>query len=255
MIAPVTEAYHCQVRLVFGERFCTNCKKDAGVQQVYMPMQKEQIIQTAITILDRDGLEGVTLRRLAKELGVKAASIYWHIASKEVLLDEMANAMLKEHFADLDFGNDQRDWAAWLDTLARRLRIAMLAHREGARVVAGAHPNVALMLIKLIDLSLRILLHAGFNYTGALTTTTTVITFTFGFVIEEQASPPWGPESDDPLEALLPEAPLYVEAFPTLAVVMEAVKHENNDTRFDTGIRIIINGVRAELHSSHVNAG
>ncbi|HRV94988.1 MAG TPA: TetR family transcriptional regulator, partial [Anaerolineae bacterium] len=103
-----------------------------------MSIQKEQIIQAAITLLDRDGLEGVTLRRLAKELDIKAASIYWHIANKEELLDEMANAILQEHFGTFDFKNDKRDWAEWLDILAHELRAAMVAHREGARVVAGA---------------------------------------------------------------------------------------------------------------------
>src|SRR5258707_15479663 len=112
-----------------------------------MPIQKNQIVQTALDILDRDGLEGVTLRRLATDLNMKAASIYWHIPSKESLLDEMANAILESHFAAFDFENDQRDWAEWLDTLAHELRAAMLSHREGGRGVAGAHPEIAMMLI------------------------------------------------------------------------------------------------------------
>jgi TetR/AcrR family tetracycline transcriptional repressor len=108
-----------------------------------MRLQKDNIVRVALEVLDRDGLEGVTLRRLAKELDVQAPAIYWHIASKEVLLDEMANAILTARFGGFDFENDRRDWAEWLDTLAHELRAAMLAHREGARVVAGAHLGVA----------------------------------------------------------------------------------------------------------------
>src|SRR5215468_6898881 len=114
-----------------------------------MRLQKDRIIQCALEILDRDGLDGVTLRRLAKELDVQAASIYYYIPHKEMLLDEIANAILEEHFGSFDFENDQRDWAEWLDTMAHELRVAMLAHREGARVVAGAHPDVARTLVKL----------------------------------------------------------------------------------------------------------
>src|SRR5579859_8129248 len=128
-----------------------------------MPLQKERIVQTALAVLDRDGLEGVTLRRLAAELNVKAASLYWHIASKETLLDEMANAMLEEHFGALDLQTDDRDWAAWLDWLAHALRAAMLSRREGARVVAGAHLDVTLMLTKLWSLTIRVLHNAGFS--------------------------------------------------------------------------------------------
>lgn len=201
-------------------------------------MQKKQIIQTALDVLDRDGLEGVTLRRLAKELDVKAASIYWHIPSKESLLDEMANVILEKQFSTLDFENDQRGWAEWLNTLAHELRAAMLAHREGARVVAGAHPDVAVMLVKLWDLTVRVLHNAGFSYGRAVTVTVTIINFTFGSVIEEQASPPYvtAPEGSQ----------LVDDAFPALVAAMKAWQDEGSDAIFATGVRIIINGVRAE---------
>src|SRR6266498_1758568 len=117
-----------------------------------MSIQKSQIVQTALDILDRDGLEGVTLRRLASELKIKAASIYWHVASKERLFDEMANIILEEHFSSFDFENDRQEWTEWLDTLAHELRAAMLAHQDGARIIAGAHPDIAQMLTKLWDL-------------------------------------------------------------------------------------------------------
>lgn len=210
-----------------------------------MPMQKTQIIQTAIEILDREGLEGVTLRRLAKDLDVKAASIYWHIPSKESLLDEMANAILEQHFGAFNFDNDALDWAEWLDTLAHELRAAMLAHREGARVVAGAHPDITVMLIKLWDLTVRVLLKHGFSYGEAATITVTVINFTFGSVIEEQASPPPSRMTLDRAEGVSS----VFDTFETMVMTMKAWASESNDTRFDTGVRIIVNGVRAEWAS------
>ena len=206
-------------------------------------MQKEQIIQTALFILDRDGLEGVTLRRLATELGIKAASLYWHIANKDTLLDEMANAILLEHFGAFDFENDQRAWAEWLHTLAHELRAAMLAHREGARVVAGAHPDIAVMLLKLWELTIRVLYNNGFSYRKAGAITVTVINFTFGSVIEEQASPPL---------AHLNTSKKFLandNRFPALAAAMEAWQQEDNHLLFDTGVHLLLNGVRAEHES------
>jgi TetR/AcrR family transcriptional regulator, tetracycline repressor protein len=214
-----------------------------------MSIQKSQIIQTAIAILDRDGLEGVTLRRLAKELDIKAASIYWHIPSKERLLDEMANAILVEQFGTFDFKNDERDWAEWLDTLAHMLRTAMLAHREGARVVAGAHPDIAVMLVKLWDLTVRVLHKHGFSYGKSVTIALTLINFTFGSVIEEQASPPHAPAPDE----MPNDLPSILESFQAMATAMEAWQDEGNDGRFDTGVRIIINGVRAEIGSQNTD--
>ena len=214
-----------------------------GSNRFLMSIQKSQIIQTALDVLDRDGLEGVTLRRLAKELNIKAASIYWHIPSKEQLLDEMANAILEEHFGAFDFENDQHDWVEWLDQLAHELRAAMLRHRDGARVVAGAHPDIAIMLLKLWDLTVRILHNSGFSDSKAAAVTMTVTHFTFGSVIEEQSSPPYTANSDAALDAMQS----IVQTFPTFALTMEAWQAEDNDTHFDTSVRIIINGVRAEL--------
>jgi TetR/AcrR family tetracycline transcriptional repressor len=215
-------------------------------------MQKTQIVQTALDILDRDGLEGVTLRRLAGELNVKAASIYWHIANKEALLDEMANAILEQHFAAFDLQSDQRDWAEWLDTLAHELRRAMLAHREGARVVAGAHLNIAVVLARLLGLTVRVLHRGGFSYSKAASITVTITTFTFGYVIEEQARPP-----HNLIDQRLREVFAPAESFRAVAEAMDAWREEGEDeeARFDTGVRIIINGARAELGTAGARAG
>ena len=206
-------------------------------------MQKSQIVQAALDVLDREGLEGVTLRRLATELNVKAASIYWHIPSKERLLDEMANAILEKQFGTFDFENDKLDWAEWLDTLAHELRRAMLRHREGARVVAGAHPDIAVMLITLWDFTVRVLHNGGFSVGKAGVITVTMTNFTFGSVIEEQSSPPYAPGPPE----MVSEMESIAQRFQTLALAMESWMSEEAGAPFDTGVRIIINGVRAEV--------
>ncbi len=208
-----------------------------------MALQKAHIIQTALAILNRDGLEGVTLRRLAKELDVKAASIYWHIDSKEVLLDEMANAILDQHFGNFDFDNDDRDWEEWLATLMHELRAAMLAYRQGARVVTGAHPDIAIVLVKLWDLTIRVLHKGGFSYGKAATITVSTTNFTFGSVIEEQESPPIAPKSPS-MDIRLVDDPF--PAFPAFAAAIEEWMTEDNDSHFATGVRIFIQGARAE---------
>jgi TetR/AcrR family tetracycline transcriptional repressor len=206
-----------------------------------MPIEKSQIVQKALDILNRDGLDGVTLRRLAGELEIKAASIYWHIPNKSELLDEMANAILEKQFNAFDFENDQRDWEEWLSMLAHELRAAMLAYQDGARVVAGTHPDLGQVLLKLWDLTVRVLHNAGFRYDMAATITVTVTNFTFGSVIEEQSSqlPESGPKMR---RDKLPEA---------LRASLEEWQDENADQRFDIAVRLLIQGVRAELNAQN----
>ena len=115
----------------------------------------------------------------------------------------------------------------------------MLGYQDGARVVAGTHPDLGQVLIKLWDLTTRILHNTGFSYGMAATITVTLTNFTFGSVIEEQSSqlPEAGPKIQ---RGELPR---------TLRSALEEWQNENNDMRFDTAVRIIINGVRAELNA------
>ncbi len=207
-----------------------------------MRLQKDKIIKRAIEVLDRDGLDGVTLRRLAKELDVQPGAIYYYIPDKETLLSEMANTILEERFAGFDFENDQREWTVWLDMLGHELRAAMLAHREGGRVVAGSRiGDVGHILIKLFDLTVRILHKSGFDLSKAATISVTVTYFTFGFVIEEQAAPT---ETDATYEVQS-----FEKFAPILMTAMSDWIKTDYKMHFDTSMRMIINGARDELET------
>jgi hypothetical protein len=115
----------------------------------------------------------------------------------------------------------------------------MLAYQDGARVVAGTHPDIGHVLIKLWDLTVRVLHNAGFCYSMAATITVTVINFTFGSVIEEQSSqlPDTGPK--------MPQDQLPL----ALRSALEEWENENIDMRFDASVRMIVHGIRAELNA------
>lgn len=205
-----------------------------------MSLQKDQIIQAALAILDRDGLEGVTLRRLASELNVRAASLYWHIPNKDALLDEMAERILVAHFASVDLADERSGWAEWLGGMASELRRAMLSRREGARVVAGAHLGIAVTLTALMERAVAVLRRAGLSTGDAATATMTMLTFAFGFVIEEQSSPPLGwLDADTGRTAASPSG---------IGAALREWQERGQDAgrRFETGVRIIIAGLRAE---------
>src|SRR5437867_13029130 len=59
-------------------------------------LDQERVVRTALALLDEVGLDGLTMRRLADELGVQAASLYWHLRDKEELLDLLADAICEE---------------------------------------------------------------------------------------------------------------------------------------------------------------
>ncbi|GCE51356.1 TetR family transcriptional regulator [Thermosporothrix hazakensis] len=154
-----------------------------------MKICREQIIETALSLLDRDGLEGVTLRKVAADLHVHTGALYWHVRNKQDLIDEMANRLLSEQFSQHEEPASGQDWEDWLREVCQRLRQAMLAHREGARVVAGAGFARAITLKRLVEAIIHNLLVAGFPSRLAFITCNTILSYVYGFVIEEQAAP------------------------------------------------------------------
>src|SRR5262249_56259183 len=61
------------------------------------PITQEVIVETALRILDSEGLEGLSMRRIAEELDTGAASLYWHVGSKDGLLDLLFDHVIAAH--------------------------------------------------------------------------------------------------------------------------------------------------------------
>jgi len=203
-----------------------------------MTLQRSHIVAAALQLLNQDGLEGVTVRKVATQLNVHVGGLYWHVKNKQDLLDEMANTILSEEFATLQPPEPGQVWAGWLVEIAQRLRKAMLAYREGGRVVAGAHLHRAVTLAQLFASIVDALRAEGFGADEARWLCVTVVSYTFGFVIEEQAGPT--PETI----AQLQETGSH---HPFLTALLEDGRARDLDlqTDFRMGLHYIITGAQA----------
>jgi TetR/AcrR family tetracycline transcriptional repressor len=151
--------------------------------------EQQRIILAALNLLDEAGLNELSLRKLADKLNMKAPALYWHFKSKGVLIDYMAEAILRSEFKDISLKPDNRPWQDWLVEICKRLRSAMHSRQDGARIVAGAHVYPAVTLIKLFETCQQSLINSGVDPRKADLIVTTAIHLTFGRVIEEQSSP------------------------------------------------------------------
>lgn len=204
-----------------------------------MALQKAAIVAKALEILNRDGLEGVTLRRVASELNVRAASLYWHVQNKRELLDEMAEEMLRSHFVSYDTPDPTTPWQTWLVEIVHTLRNALLAYRDGGLVIAGVNPNRAKTFARLGAFLLTTLYetyHLDLEVAGTLVAT--VLLYTWAAVIEEQTAPP--------LEEIVKKGPAIQQYLS--AAMLQKLSRLNRPGRtatsfFDQGLELIIAGV------------
>lgn len=87
-------------------------------------ISRRSALAAALKVIDADGLEALSIRRLGDELGVNGASLYHHFHNKDDILVGVAQLAL----ADVRAPEDAKDWREWLPANARRLRDALLAH-------------------------------------------------------------------------------------------------------------------------------
>jgi TetR/AcrR family transcriptional regulator, tetracycline repressor protein len=117
---------------------------------------RAEVVEAAAAVLDRDGYDGLTMRSVAAEIGVQAASLYWHVKSKEDL-----SLLLFDHLIDnLDYGAPTGDWRADLRRMAQRLRERLVGARDITRLFPEDYASGP-RAIRPLELGLGLLRQAG----------------------------------------------------------------------------------------------
>ena len=96
-------------------------------------LTKAAIVQAALDLLDEAGMDGLTVRALASRLGVQAPALYWHVRSKQALLDEMATQIWRQ-IGDVMAGlPPDLPWREVMRTYAATVRRELLGTATGPR--------------------------------------------------------------------------------------------------------------------------
>jgi TetR/AcrR family tetracycline transcriptional repressor len=212
-----------------------------------VPVSQEQIVETAMRLLERDGIEGVSFRKLAGELGVSAPTLYWHVDSKRRLLDLMAEQLMAETHRRASLSPRSGEaWWAWLERRTSATYETLVSHRDAPRVVAGNRPTVA--ALPAIEVALATLVDAGFEPMEAIEVVVMLGAFATGCALEMQA------EAERGLEQRGSELGSAIRGgqYPTLLRAF-ADRHRHGDHvsphahMFDKGLDMIITGLRTSI--------
>ncbi|MEV4056688.1 TetR/AcrR family transcriptional regulator C-terminal domain-containing protein [Amycolatopsis sp. NPDC049688] len=122
-----------------------------------MPLDRRQITEAALALLDEVGLAELSTRRLAAKLGVSSPTLYWHVKDKAQLLDLLAEAVCEDAF-EID---ETQDWRRQLEQGLHQFRAMLLRHRDAATLLRERPPGPNRLAH--IERTARILLEAGFT--------------------------------------------------------------------------------------------
>ena len=146
-------------------------------------LSREEIVAAAIAAADRDGVDAVSMRRVAAALGSGTMSLYRHVASREQLLD----LMIDSTYSGIEL--PARPSGAWrhdLALLAHAQRRMMRAHPWAALLV-GSRPPVLAGFLRPFEFALAALTGAGLEITDAAGAAATLNAFVTGFTLYEHA--------------------------------------------------------------------
>jgi TetR/AcrR family tetracycline transcriptional repressor len=149
-------------------------------------LSKQLIVDSALDALDAVGIDGLTLRVVAARLHVQAPALYWHLKSKQDLLDEMGTELWRRVFVRLGDGFGTGRWDLEMRGLAHGIRAELLSHRDGAKVFAGTYLTDPALLERQ-ESGIAALVADGFTVAGVAQSYSLLYSFTIGFCIEEQS--------------------------------------------------------------------
>lgn len=199
-------------------------------------LSRERIVGTASALVDAEGLDAVSTRRLAAELGVSGPSLYNHFRNKDEILDAVADAVSAKVDLSMFDESDPRDWRTALHDWAVSYRAALTAHPNVVPVLARG-PGRRPAGLKVADAVFGAMVRAGWpaaqaTHIGALMryfiTGSALGSFAGGFVDDETAYDP----SDYPH---LGQAHLLAER-----------QEKIDEGAFETGLRALLDGLAAQ---------
>ncbi len=204
-------------------------------------LTKAVIVQAALDLLDEAGMDGLTVRALASRLGVQAPALYWHVRSKQALLDEMATQIWRQIGEVMAGLPDSLPWREVMRTYAATVRHALLGHRDGAKAFSGTtltDPDV----VRRQEVTFISLVRQGFTLPDAARGLVLLHDFTIGFCVEEQAVTQ-AVAAGDERYSVARRADLIGEKNAPLAVEAGSVIFGDPGTRFTELVELLLDSV------------
>jgi TetR/AcrR family transcriptional regulator, tetracycline repressor protein len=216
-------------------------------------LTRERIVATALALLDEEGLERLTMRRLGAALGVDPMAVYHYLPNKEALYDAIVEAVWSEIVLPPMHG----PWTAQLEALSRAVRTTLRAHPNALPIMA-TRPNVSAPGLAALEHGVTILRDAGFAPLQAVELLSAGFSFLIGHALADVGLPPadLARVTGQPVRELL-RARAARERYPLVAASLDDAGRGGDGYMaavFELGLTAFIRGIEA-LRDAQMNEG
>jgi AcrR family transcriptional regulator len=204
------------------------------------PLSRERSLTAAVAIADAEGIESLTMRRLASELGVEAMSLYHHVANKDDVLDGITDRVVSE----IEVPPSGTPWRAAMRDRAISAHGVLLAHPWAATMIMSRF-NIGPGITRYLDATFGRLREGGFSIHGALDAWHTLDSHIYGFTLQELQLPFDAADnaqvSADVIELFDPTQ------FPYVVEVVTEISKTGRVEHFEFGLDLILDGLQRIL--------
>jgi TetR/AcrR family tetracycline transcriptional repressor len=209
-----------------------------------MKLDRTQIVDAALELLNETGIDQLSTRLLAQRLRVQQPALYWHFKNKRALLDAMNEEILRRGHRHR-MPSPGESWQDFLRSNARSFRGALIAFRDGARVHAGT--EVEPQELGRMEELLHFLGQAGLAPGKAMELLICIGRYTVGCVLEEQADYPAGPRRGAGLDTA-------ASGYPLLSDAISRYRAGGHAALFESGLDLLIAGAQVRMVDEQRNS-
>ncbi|MEB3030644.1 TetR/AcrR family transcriptional regulator C-terminal domain-containing protein [[Mycobacterium] nativiensis] len=200
-------------------------------------LNREVIARAGLRLLEVGGVDGITLRALAGELGVRAPTLYWHVKSKQDIFKAMAVAISEDAAVATATMNPDAPWRERLKGWAHAMRRSILSHRDGGRVFAGTFASDP-ATFTITEAALAAWQDAGLSIEDSAQRMVLLRHFIVGFCIEEQELAQAAGRRDHGDLAQSPNVDR--QDFPLTNQALPKLVGSGADERFELGLQLML---------------
>jgi AcrR family transcriptional regulator len=210
-------------------------------------LTRELVLSTALELVDAEGLDALTMRRLGQELGRDPMSLYRYAANRAALLDGVSEMVLNE----LAIFPDDPNWQAQLRRIAHDLRLLALRHPNVVPLLVTRPLSTPLGMrplgtLRPLEQILALLIEAGFTPADALHVYRAYYGFLYGHILNELQEYIVDPEENEAILRLgLHRLP--AKDFPHLRALGPVLADYDGAAELDQGLSILLTGLATQL--------
>ena len=217
----------------------TTSKTTAAPRRV--PLTRERIVEAALRVMDAEGLEAVTMRRIGRELGVEAMSLYNHVEDKDDILEGVTERVMNE----FEFPAPSGGWIEDAFAMSREWRRLLGLHPSVCQLLAERHkPLDGLATYRAMDAALGVLRRAGLSDREAAQAFNALGSYILGFVMMEQGLMLGADDEHAQLHQQAAET-LQGAGLSNVVACFPYFADCSTDEQFDFGLDLMIRGIGA----------